>query len=163
MLNGLRNEILEMNNDINNVSNSKKAKRLRRVLLIIGTILAIVGYGSTFACFALFTINSFNGVKEGNGFGLGVIIPFILFIPSFLIGGFGVMLIKLGLSIIVTGYASNYIDERVALKCPECGDIVSKNELFCTKCGKKVRIQCEECGCINNIDDKFCAKCGHEL
>ncbi len=161
MFNGLRNEIAELNNDINNVANSKKAKKLRKRLLTIGLILAILGFGGLFTCFTLFVVNGANSNSFGPG--PGIIIPFILFVPSGFVGGIGMMIFHLGLSIVITGYTSNLINETVTLKCPECGDPISKDELFCTKCGHKLRNQCSKCGYINEPNDKFCAKCGHEL
>ena len=161
MFNGLRNEIAELNSDINNVANSKKAKKLRKRLLTIGLILAILGFGGLFTCFTLFVVNSVT--NDSFGPGPGIIIPFILFAPSGFVGGIGMMIFHLGLSIVITGYTSNLINETITLKCPECGDPISKDELFCTKCGHKLRNQCSKCGYINEPNDKFCAKCGNEL
>lgn len=65
--------------------------------------------------------------------------------------------------------------------CPECGEVVSVEGQFCTKCGKKmksVKIKeakkeeikeelkekvCPECGIVCGPDDKFCGKCGHKF
>ncbi len=161
MFNGLRNEIMELNNDVNNAANSKKAKKLRKKLITIGLILGILGFGGVFTCFTLFVVNGI--ASDTFGPGPGVIIPFVLFVPCGLIGGIGMMIFHLGLSIVITGYATNLINETSTLKCPECGDPISVGELFCTKCGHKLRNQCSKCGHINEPNDKFCAKCGNEL
>lgn len=161
MFNGLRNEIIELNNDVNNVANSKKAKKLRKKLVTIGLILGILGFGGVLTCFTLFVVNGI--ASDLSGPGPGIIIPFILFVPCGLIGGIGMMIFHLGLSIVITGYTTNLINETVVLKCPDCGDPISKDELFCTKCGRKLRNQCAKCGYINEPEDKFCAKCGSEL
>lgn len=161
MFNGLRNQIVELNKDVNNVANSKKAKKLRKKLVTIGLILGILGFGGAFTCFTLFVINGiYNDSFEP---GLGIIIPFILFVPCGGIGGIGMMIFHMGLSIVITGYTTNLINETVTMKCPECGDPISPNEMFCTKCGHKLRNQCSKCGFINEPEDKFCAKCGNEL
>lgn len=161
MFNGLRNEIAELNNDVNNVANSTKAKKLRKKLLGIGLTLAILGFGGVITCFALFVINGVTNTSFEPG--PGIIVPFILFVPCGFVGGIGMMIAHLGFSIAIAGYASNIYSETVILKCPECGDPISTGELFCTKCGHKLRNQCSKCGHINEPNDKFCAKCGNEL
>lgn len=162
MFKGLRDEIVELNNDVNNVSNSKKAKKLRKKLMTIGLILAILGFGGVLTCLILFTTAGMNAFDD-NGFTPRVLIPFILFVPCGAVGSIGMVIYHMGLSIVITGYTANLINETVTLKCPDCGDPISKDELFCTKCGRKLRNQCTKCGFINEPEDKFCAKCGNEL
>ena len=164
MFNGLRNEIYELNKDVNNVANSAKAKKLRRKLLGIGIPLAILGFGGMITCFILFVVFSIGNFNSSSfGPSPAMIVPFCLFVPMGFLGGIGMMITHLGLSIAITGYASNLINETVTQKCPECGDPISANELFCTKCGHKLRNQCSKCGFVNEPNDKFCAKCGNEL
>ena len=164
MFNGLRNEIAELNRGINDAANSEKAKKLRKKLLCIGIPIAILGFGGMITCFALFVLSNV-GVFERSSTGPSplMIVSFILFAPLGFVGGIGMMITHLGLSIAITGYTASLMNDALTQRCPECGDPISVNELFCTKCGHKLRNQCSKCGFINEPEDKFCAKCGNEL
>ena len=50
------------------------------------------------------------------------------------------------------------------VKCPECGEMLSKDAKFCLKCGAKVskNIICPECG-KETPEGKFCINCGFKL
>lgn len=162
MFNNLRNEIVELNKDVNNVANSERAKALRKKLITIGLVLAILGFGGVFVCFILFVTAGMDAFGD-NGFTPRVLVPFILLMPCALIGSLGAAILRMGLSIAITGYTSKLVNDTVVMKCPDCGDPISKDELFCTKCGRKLRNQCSKCGHINEPNDKFCSKCGKEL
>lgn len=166
MFENLREEIRLLNSDVNNVSNSQKAKDLRQKLLTIGAPLMAIGYLGVFICFISFALGGVNAVDNASfdsGFPKGVLIPFFLIIPFGVLGSIGTVLTKLGLSIVITGFTSNLVEETVWEKCPNCGDRITKGELFCNKCGTKLRCQCPECKFINEPNDNYCVKCGHKL
>ena len=163
MFRGLTEEIKELNSDVNNVANCEKAKKLRKKLLSIGLPLAIIGFGGAFACFVLFATAGFGAFKANGGFSARVLVPFILFLPCGVLGGFGSAIASLGFKIVVTGYTTKLIDETVGNNCPKCGDKISADEIFCSKCGYQLRKECPNCKAINSHNDKFCKKCGKEL
>ena len=53
----------------------------------------------------------------------------------------------------------SYFEEKI---CINCGNKLSLDDLFCSKCGTKVNqeLKCSNCGKKLNFDDKFCTKCG---
>ena len=162
LFNGLGEEIKTLNSDVKNVANSEKAKKLRKKLLSIGLPMAIIGFVGVFVCFTLFVTAGFSGVGE-NGFTARILVPFILFVPFGVLGSFGAIIASYGFKIVVTGYATELIDETVGNNCPKCGDKISNDEIFCSKCGYQVRKECSNCKTINSHKDKFCKKCGKEL
>ena len=162
MFNNLREEIRLLNSDVNNVANSEKAKNLRKKLITIGLILTVLGFGGAFVCFILFITAGMSAFGD-NGFTARVLIPFILLMPLSVVGSVGGTLLRMGFNIVVTGYASNLIEETVWERCPNCGDKITKEELFCDKCGHKLRSKCPECGHINEPNAEYCIKCGCKL
>lgn len=48
------------------------------------------------------------------------------------------------------------------MKCLNCGEYVTSNQVFCSFCGK-INIICPKCGYIVSGDDSFCGKCGIKL
>lgn len=162
LFSGLGEEIKALNSDVKNVANSEKAKKLRKKLLLIGLPMAIIGFVGVFVCFVLFVTAGFSAFGE-NGFTARVLVPFILTIPCAVVGGIGGTIASYGLRIVVTGYATELIDETVGSNCPKCGDKIGNDEFFCSKCGYQVRKECPNCKTINSHKDKFCKKCGKEL
>ena len=64
-------------------------------------------------------------------------------------------------------------------KCSNCGEIISKNSLFCENCGQKqkpIKLKeekskkeeqelekvCPQCGTVSDAKSKFCSKCGYK-
>ena len=162
MFEGLKEEIRLLNSDVNNVANSEKAKELRNKLLKIGIPLAIIGFGGSFLCFVLFGTVGFMSL-DASGFNGAILIPFFLMIPLFLLGSVGGTLISLALKIVITGYTSNLVEETVWERCPKCGDRITKEELFCNKCGHQLRKKCPKCDFINEPSNNYCVKCGEKL
>ena len=162
LFSGLGEEIKALNSDVKNIANSKRAKKLRKKLLAIGLPMAIVGFVGIFVCFILFATAGFSAFGE-NGFTAIVLIPFILFIPCGILASIGTTIASYGFKIIITGYATELIDETVGNNCPKCGDKISSDEFFCSNCGYQVRKECSNCKTINSHKDKFCKKCGKEL
>lgn len=164
MFQGLRNEIIRLNSDVKSVANSEKAKKLRKKLMSIGLPLMIIGYVGALACFIAFTIGGFSAVGE-QSFGLptGVLIPFFLLIPFGIMGAIGTVIFKLALSIIITGYAADLVEETVGNVCPKCKKPIEANESFCSKCGAPLTKKCASCGESNELKNEYCSKCGNKL
>ena len=164
MFANLNEQVRLLNSDVNNVANSEKAKKLRKKLLSIGIPVAILGYGGVFACFIAFTVIGFTSVNDGSaGFPTLILIPFFLIIPCAIIGSIGLSLVRIGLRIVVTGYTSKLINDVVQEKCPNCGDVIDINEIFCSNCGSKLKKVCPKCETVNKMTDNYCIKCGEKL
>lgn len=162
MFKGLTEEIKRLNNSAKTVANCEKAKALRKKLLSIGLPMAIIGFLGAFVCFILFATAGF-GAFSDNGFSARILIPFILTIPCFVVGAIGAIIAGLGLKILITGYTTNIIDETVGNNCPNCGDVITDEEVFCSKCGTKLKVECPDCKTINSVKNNHCSKCGKKL
>ena len=162
MFKNLQETIKALNADVKNVANCEKAKKLRKKLLTIGLPLAIGGFLGTFICFALFATAGMNAFGP-NGFTARLIVPFLLFIPCSVVGAIGSMIASLGFKIVVTGYTTNLINETVGNNCPNCGETINSEMIFCSKCGSKVKNECSNCKHINSHKSDYCEKCGTKL
>lgn len=51
------------------------------------------------------------------------------------------------------------------LKCPNCGNALEDNDIFCNKCGVKIvkYFFCEKCGAELRNGASFCSACGAQL
>ena len=162
MFTRLRDEIKNLNADLNNVANCEKAKRLRKKLLTIGLTMAIIGGIGLFTCFVLFVTAGRESFTQ-NGFSARVLVPYILFMPFALLSAIGTNIAHLGFSIVITGYTTNLVNETIGNNCPKCGDAIDADEIYCNKCGEKVKKVCADCQTINSVKDEFCRKCGNKL
>lgn len=161
-LTDLKNEAKNLNHSVNNVTNCEKAKKLRKKLICIGMPIAILGFLGAFVCFILFATAGMDAFTP-NGFSARIIVPFVLLIPCFVIGGIGAAIAGIGFSITVTGYTTQFIDKYNDNVCPNCGDAIDADELFCNKCGTKVKLQCSKCNAINPVSSDYCKNCGERL
>ena len=162
MFKGLRDTIKALNADVSNVANCEKAKKLRKTLLKIGIPMAVLGFGGVFTCFILFTVLSFKNTANMS-MDTTFLIPFFLIIPCAIVGGLGATLTSLGLKIVITGYATNLIDEVVGNNCPKCGNAINPDMPFCKKCGHKLVKTCPNCNHENDHESDFCEKCGTKV
>lgn len=162
MFKNLQETIKALNADAKNVANCEKAKNLRKKLLTIGLTMAIVGFLGVFACFVMFTLAGANSMGT-EGFSTKILVPFLLFIPCGIIAAIGAKLASLGFKIVVAGYTTSLIDETVGNSCPKCGEAITPEMQFCSKCGTKVRKECSKCKHINNHKSEYCEKCGTKL
>lgn len=162
MFKNLADEIKALNSDVKNAANSERAKKLRKKLLCIGLPIAIIGFAGVLTCFILFATAGFDAFGD-HGFTARVMVPFVLIIPFAIIGSVGSAISSLGFKIIIVGYTSDLIDETVGNNCPKCGDKISQDEIFCSKCGFQLRKECPDCKTMNSHKDKFCKKCGKQL
>ena len=162
MFQNLQETVKLLNADVKSVANCEKAKKLRKKLITIGLPLGIGGFLGMFVCFILFTIFTFNAVGAG-GFSVKIIIPFVLIIPCAIIGGIGSSIASIGFKIVIVGYATGLIDEKVGSSCPVCGEAIGNEMLFCPRCGAKVRKECANCKHVNSDKNEYCEKCGIKL
>ena len=162
MFKNLQETIKALNADVKNVANCEKAKKLRKKLLTIGLPLAIGGFLGVFICFALFATAGMNAFGP-NGFTARLMVPFLLFMPCGVVGAIGSMIASLGFKIVITGYTTNLINEAVGNNCPNCGETINSEMIFCSKCGSKVKNECSNCKHINSHKSDYCEKCGTKL
>jgi len=174
MFKGLKNTIKGLNSNINNITNSEKAKKLRKNLLRIGITLVIVGLIGVIVCMGIMMSKSFDFGENmsssisdnSNDFfseSKGIMILSMLVIPFGIIFIIGVILIRLGLSIVIAGFTSKLIDGEVGNNCPNCGNRIEGNKAFCPRCGNQLNKQCVNCGHINHFKNLHCERCGRKL
>ena len=144
------------------VSNQEQAKVLRKKLLTFGIIGVIIGGLMTAIGFFGFAAGAMSSVGSMEPFNP---LPFVgLFMFSATITGISVYLIYGGLTIVVAGVATKYLDTRE--KCPKCGDEIDPDEKRCSKCGYDLEANVENrciCGKLNEPKDSYCRECGQKL
>lgn len=162
MFKNLQETIKALNADVKNVANCEKAKKLRKKLLAIGLPLAIGGFLGVFICFVLFATAGVDAMGP-NGFSARIMVPFLLFMPCGIIGAIGSTIASFGFRIVITGYTTNLINETVGKNCPNCGETISSEMNFCSKCGTSLKKECQNCKFVNNHKSDYCEKCGTKL
>lgn len=148
--------IKELNANIADIGTCEKAKKLRKKLLIWGGVLTGLG----FLLFGAIVISMSTIGLSSNITAMMALFVVLALLMMACIGVGGVCL-KLGLSILVVGEGSKFVDKTITKRC-ECGEAIREENQFCPKCGKSVRVACD-CGQINEPGDKFCGKCGKKL
>ena len=171
MFKDLEKTIKRLNSNVSSVTNCRKAKELRQKLLIIGGLLIAVGIAGALTCVIMgirgmmTSFDNFTNLESKNRFGSAgnSFMFFIYAIPFLAILAVGIKVLRLGLSILVTGYATKLIDQTVGNNCPNCGQAIEDNKSFCPKCGYQLIKECENCGFANHFKNEYCEKCGKKL
>lgn len=163
MFSNLKSTILELNANVSDFANQEKAKKLRKKLLMWGGICIAIGVIGVVACFVAFALLGFNSVRNHSFESVGIIfVPFFLFILFGLVLAVGGTLLKLGLSILIVGEATKFVDKSLNKRC-ECGNMLTEKDKFCPKCGRAVVKVCQKCKTENERDAEFCSNCGAKL
>ncbi len=157
MFNNLKETIKELNADANKVVNSEKAKKLKKKLLSIGLPLTIISGMGVLISFILFILFSSKGKVTL------IIVALILCMVFAVICSISAEITSLGMSIVISEYTTNLINETVGNNCHNCGETITSEMIFCSKCGTKVRKECSNCKHINSYKNDFCEKCGTKL
>ena len=93
----------------------------------------------------------------------------VLVILGIVFGVFSIIMLFTSLSMIKNQNGSVKDGNRAIgtaniVKCYKCGEELSDDAIFCSKCGTSVEgvIVCE-CGTKNKIDNDYCTNCGNKL
>ena len=155
-------KVVEELNSNRNDSTIEEAKKIREKYLIKGRLLKILGIICIIAVLASFI--TFSIVELGDGINIIiVVVSSLLFPPSAAIIGFGATYSRLGAKIEFVLSQPPLIQKDDNKCCPNCGDVISIGELFCSKCGTKLDNTCPKCGFVNDLKNNFCSKCGAQL
>lgn len=159
----LKDTVKTLNANVADLATQEKAKNLRKKLIQYGIAGVAVGGIGVFISFIAFTIGGFSATQSmSSGLPYGVLIPFFLFPIFGVILGIGQTVLKIGLSILIGGETAKYLDKNFTDRCA-CGSVITKDEIFCTSCGREVRKTCSACGIKQNPKSSFCSNCGNKL
>ena len=162
MSNKLGNIIKELNANVDNASNSEKAKKWRKKLISIGLPMAIIGIIGLIVAVILFITSSQNVLNSSDSMKIpNMVLPSVLFIISMFLCVIGFTIAYLGFQIVIVGVTSKVINDAVGDNCPKCGDIITEDEVYCSKCGTQLRLKCSKCGHINSVKYDYCENCGN--
>ena len=162
MFPNLKSTILKLNADVSDLANQQKAKQLRSKLIKSGGICLGIGLAGVLACFVAFAIIAFNSVRQANGFPILIFVPFVVIFLFAILAGVGSILLRLGLSILIVGATTKFVDKSINNRC-ECGYAFKKNEKFCPKCGRPAKKICPKCKTENDLTNEYCQNCGEKL
>ena len=163
MFSSLKETVLKLNSDVSNVANQEKAKQLRKKLLIWGGSLLGGGLVGVLVCFILFAVLGVSTVANfDGGFPVLILIPFFLIIPFAIVMACGGVILKIGLSILIVGVTTKFVDNSLNQKC-SCGNMLSKNDKFCPNCGRPIKRVCPKCNFENDSASQYCSNCGEKL
>lgn len=157
----LLDTIKELNANISDVATSEKAKKLRKKLLVGGGIGAGVGILMVLAGFILFMTAGDSMMESMSPSMSSFIFPMIIFMLGGIVTTVSIFFIKAGLTILIGGESSKFIDKSVNIRC-ECGESVKEGDKFCPKCGRALRKTCS-CGKVNEPNAEYCSECGKKL
>lgn len=84
------------------------------------------------------------------------------YLYSFMFAGF-VFFVVGAANIVESRYWKRKLEQKSAVKCPECGATNKKESTFCENCGKTLRATCPYCGAELNSDSNKCPQCGQSV
>lgn len=150
--------------------NKKDKKKIYKGLKIAGFV--CLGLGMALIVSAIATIGLSFGDMDSNIFVIQPILDsvgFILFLAGAImvaVGSYG----NRGQINRVDTYVNGVKidtpspdDFSTPTTCPNCGQPLKKDSMFCTNCGAKIAVKCPICQTINEANASYCRNCGTQL